>query len=197
MRGSDLNNEQELLLEISKGNEQAFDLIFRHYHAYVYTSAFRFLNSSSLAEEVVQDVFLKLWQKRSILKDIKFFPAFLYKVAANITYSTARKEALKEKYEGTFKALYAHNAEDPQDLASKEFVSILNNAVNQLPPKQQAAYRLVKEEGLKRDQAAQQLNVSNETIKSNLDEAMKRIRAYFYAKTGIGITLLFIISRIF
>ena len=165
-------------------------ILFNHYHSYIFTVALKLLNNASQAEEVVQDVFLKIWLKREMLPEVEVFAAFLYKVAENIIYPALRQQAVKIRNEEFFKLNNSHNTAHPDSFLTKEYTEILHHAVKQLPSKQKQTYILIKEEGLKREQVAAHLKVSPETVKSNLDEAMKNIRAYCLARIGMNMVLL-------
>ncbi len=185
-----LNNEKDLLQQVATGNEASFVKLFHHYHPSIYSVAIKLLHNPVLAEELVQDVFLKIWQKRELLPEVEFFAAFLHKVAENVIYPAIRKQLTKEKNESLFKASQDSFVSSTDMFLNKEYAEILHNAVRQLPDKQKQTYILIKEEGLKRDQVAAQMKVSQETVKSNLEQAMKKIRAYCIAKIDMNIILL-------
>jgi len=111
-------------------------------------------------------------------------------VAENIIYPALRQQAVKQRNEAFLKLNYDSDVTAADTFLTKEYSEILHRAVKQLPNKQKQTYLLIKEEGLKREQVAAHLKVSQETVKSNLDEAMKNIRAYCLSRLGINIFLL-------
>lgn len=157
----------------------AFKELFAHYQNKLYSIALRLTRSSTLSEEIVEDVFLKIWMKRKDLSEIQNFSAYLFVITRNRVYKTLKQIA--KSYETVLltednKIAANDNIEDY--LVNKEYSSVLREAVTRLPRKQKEVYSLIKEQGLKRDEAAYVLNLKPETIKSHLAEAMKNIRSY-------------------
>lgn len=176
------------------GNEAAFKQLFDLYRSRVYTTARRMTKDEWLAEEILQDTFIKIWMSRDKLENIGNFEAWLYTVARNVTYNLLKRVA-REK--GNFDRLVQDSItlfypEADYQIQEKEFQKILNQAIERLPAKQKATYQLIKEQHLKRDEAALQLNVSSETVKWNLDQAMRSIRAYCMVQLK-GLPLVFIL----
>lgn len=190
------DNEQALLKLVSEGNQQAFELLVKQYRQNIYTTALRLLHVQVLAEEVLQDIFLKVWLKRAELHTVTHFPAWLHALAKNTIY-TAFQRSLKEKVQPVGQAeehlAASYNTED--DLLDKEYTLLLNTAINRLPPRQQQTYRLIRQDGLKREEAARVLGISPETVKFNLDEANRKVRAYCLAQLPLGALLLLLNIR--
>lgn len=173
----------ELLRQVAAGDEQAFKSLFDRYRANIYTTALRFTNHEWMAEDIVQDTFVKVWLNRSLLPTLDNFDGWLYTLAKNITLNVLKKrENYKTYYQQEAKdALLRYFPEADYLVQDKEFQAMLQQAIERLPPKQQQTYRLIKEEYHKRDEVASMLRVSPETVKWNLDQAMKSIRAYCLA----------------
>jgi RNA polymerase sigma-70 factor (ECF subfamily) len=172
-------NENEILLLVSHGDEMAFRELFEHYQNKLYSISMRLTRSATLSEEIVEDVFLKIWLKRNDLTEIQNFSAYLFVITRNRVYKTLKQIA--KNYQTVIlteddKISANENIEDY--LLDKEYSSVLHEAVTRLPQKQKEVYSLIKEQGLKRDEAAYVLNLKPETIKSHLAEAMKNIRSY-------------------
>jgi len=180
-----LNSADHIMMMqlIAEGDERAFTQLFEMHRANIYTTALRMTHDTGLAEEILQDVFLKVWLKRAELPQIQNFSGWLYTVAQNQTYNAVRKMTRENK---RF-VLNNLNNELPDEgmgdelLRNEVFAGILQQAVDRLPEKQKEAYILIKRQGLKRHEAASKLNVSPETVKSNLDQAIKSIRAFCMA----------------
>ncbi|MEO8766548.1 MAG: sigma-70 family RNA polymerase sigma factor [Ginsengibacter sp.] len=169
-------NEKQLLELITKDNECAFAGLFKHYKDKIFGIAYKLTKSHVIAEEIVQDVFLKIWLKRTELKSIQNFGAYLFIVTRNESYKVLHEIARNYK-------LNTITEEDlllaPHDLVvEKEYDSLLQNAIKRLPAQQKQVYYLVKDEGLKREEVARQLHIGPETVKFHLAQAMKTIRAF-------------------
>lgn len=183
--------EKELLLRISKGDERAFAMLVEQYHANIYTSALRLVHHKELAEEVLQDIFLKTWLKREQLPELDNFPAWLNRVARNTIY-TAFRYSLKEPAialePSALEAISPFWEEDR--LLNKEYDALLHEAIEKLPPRQQQTWRLIREEGKKRDAVAAELGISPETVKFHLEEASKKVRAYCLSRLPLAVALM-------
>lgn len=178
-----LHNEREILLFTSQGDEKAFAQLFHHYRDRIYSVAFKLTGSEHIAEETVQDVFLKVWIKREGLTAISDFNAWLFIVARNTIYSQLRTQSRKaDEIRQPYTALTSSVDEAFEE---KELASLLHEAVERLPLQQRAVYRLTKDQGLSNQQVAKKLKIAPETVKKHLQYAMRRIRAYILTRLGI------------
>lgn len=166
-----------LLKRMVKDDDAAFACLFNRYRNKIYTIGLHLTHSSSLAEEIVQDVFLNIWTKRDTLSQVVHFRAYLFTSTRNIVIDALRKKASEERL--AREAGHPITYESSFDmLLSKQYETVLQTAVSRLTPRQREVYQLVHEMGLKREEVAAQLNISAETVKSVLAAAMLHIRAY-------------------
>lgn len=197
MSFSDHHTEAELLARISKGDEQAFGVLFHHYRNTIYTLAWKITGTQPLAEEVLLDVFLKVWLKREDLPQIEYFKAWLFTITRNQVFSSLKQLALRRRVEEvSFKkeGNESHCSDPAEQLLDKEYQQLLREAIDRLPPQQKKVYCLIKELGLKRDEAARELNLSPETVKRHLAEAMEAIRGHCLSRAKIY-SILFILHH--
>lgn len=188
-------NEQELIQLITRNDEIAFAHLFDHYRNKIYTVALKLTHSTTVAEEIVEDVFLKIWLKRTALNEIENFSAYIYTITRNETYKILKQIAKNYKT-----ILLAEN--DPylvdnhteEYLIGREFTSLLQKAINRLPNQQKQVYQLMKEEDLKRGEVAEILQIKPETVKFHLARAMKNIRTYCMLHLSSSVGFLLFIS---
>lgn len=182
-------------------DELSFRQFYDIYRPKVYTVALRLSGDKNIAEDVVQDTFLKVWIRRVDLEHIENIEAWLYMIAKNGILNLIKKSEHYKKYaqDEMKESLIRVFPEADYMTQEKEFQRILAEAIQRLPEKQRQAYILSKENHLKREEVAKQLNVSPETIKSNLERAMKSIRAYcmFQLKELPLVLLLHFFSKYF
>lgn len=199
MENAALHNEKELLLKIAKGSEKAFKQIFDHYRPNIYTTILRLTGDAWLAQELMQDTFLKAWLKRSELPALENFGGWLYTISERLTWNALRNaERLANRAQNWEQQLREiPTVEGGRTLEEKEFEELLHSAIAHLPERQQQTYRLVRQQGLRREEAARQLGVSPETVKSNLEQAMRSIRAFCLARMDItsGMVIFSLICR--
>lgn len=193
-----LENETVLLARISAGDEMAFGIVFNHYKNRIYSIAFKLLASTSIAEEIVQDVFLIIWLKRADLADIKNFSAYLFVLTRNNVYKALKQNAryYKSQILSEEDQLLMHN-DTENSVMEKEYNLLLQKAINRLPLQQQKVYKLMKEQGLKRAEVANLLDIHPETIKSHMAQAMRSIRAYCILHSDIHLGIIICIFRLF
>lgn len=168
-----------LLARIAQGDEAAFADLFHHYRDYVYTVACRLTDSPALSEEIVQDVFLKIWIKRDTLPGIRDFKSYLFIVSRNHIFSALKQLTRRQGVVDEFASLLpvAGNVTDDSVL-EKEYRELLHQAIDRLPPQQKQVYLYCREQGLKREKVAGLMQIAPETVKAHLAKASRYIRAY-------------------
>jgi RNA polymerase sigma-70 factor (family 1) len=172
-------NESELLLQIANGNEKAFRRVFDHYWKHIWSIAFDLTKSPVVAEEIVQDVFMKIWLKRDQLPSVSKFDAYLFIVARNHIYNTLRKKTAEQPFVKHLEQHFLETSALPeQELLLKETSLLINKAVEQLPGQQRSVFELSRQEGLDHTTIAEKLNISKLTVKSHLNKALHFIRRY-------------------
>lgn len=185
--------EKELLDQVARGDEAAFTRLFNNYRNKIYSIAFDFTGSSALAEEIVQDVFLKIWIKRDLLNSINHFSAYLFTITRHYVFTALKRIARQQDIENkAMEDLPLFDEDTENRLLQKEYAMILQDAIGRLTVQQREVYRLIKEKGYKRDEAAATLQLSPETVKTHLAQAMRNIRAYCLARLDIFMVLIII-----
>lgn len=171
--------DHELIIRVSQGDEKAFRQLFNRYWDNVYSVAFAFTKSSVFSEEIVQDVFLKIWLKREHLASVTKFNAYLFTVAKNHIYNELRKKTAEQPFVEHLNQHFLESSALPeQQLLVKETKQLINKAVRQLPGQQQAVYELSRNEGLDHAAIAERLSISKLTVKSHMTKALRFIRHY-------------------
>lgn len=183
MQISYIDEDKPLLSKVANGDEQAFKRLFDLYRPNVYTTALRITGDERTAEEILQDTFLKVWINRERIVHIGNFGGWIYTIAKNATYNAIkRSQSEKRNFLQFIREPIITYCQDTDHLTrEREYQNILNLAITRLPPKQLLTYKLIKQQEMKREEAAIALNVSAETVKWNLDQAMRSIRAFCMA----------------
>lgn len=175
-----LLSESELLHLVAAGDQRAFNSLFEMYQQLIFNIAHKLTQSRPKAKEIVQDVFLKVWMKRLDLKDVENFGAYLNRIARNQSIDVLRKiarETLRNvELKETEMETGVRNTEDT--IQYHETAKLLQQAVESLSPQQQKVYRLCQEQGLKYEEAAQELGISEGTVHAHMKQALKNIRVY-------------------
>ena len=170
-------DEQQLLQQIAAGDEQAFRRVVHHYFPKLLGFVFKMTKTRHTAEELVQEVFVKLWQKRE--DEIQNLGGWLHTVASNLTINYLRRLARENRLYSEMKAstiLYTESTKETIEF--HESVALFEKALEKLPPQQKKVYIMTHKEGLSRDEIAEKLDVSPNTVKNHLLQATKEIRTF-------------------
>lgn len=178
---------------VERGSEAAFTSLFHHYKDRIYSVSYKLTKSSFLAEEVVQDVFLKLWLRREKLTEISDFQSYIFVMARNIVF-TSMKQALSTQIldEEHFQDVAVSYSNADSALLTQEYELIIQQAVDRLSPKQKQIYLLSKDKEMTRDDIAKILEISSETVKTHLARAVRSIREYSMSRLNMSISWLVI-----
>ena len=173
------SNIKECFQNLERGDATAFAAIFAYYKNRIFGIAVTMLKSETEAEEIVQDVFLSIWMAKANLSHIHDPEAYLFTITYNTIYAHLKKASRNHKILNTIinNVTQAQNTTE-ETIAAHETNKLINQAIQQLPPKQRAVYELSKQEGLSYDEIAERMNVSRNTVRNHLAEAMKTIRAF-------------------
>jgi len=175
-----------LLMQLRQGDELAFEKIYRLYSPGLYGKLLKLLKSEPQTEEILQDVFLKIWEYRGSIDPDKSFRAFLFKIAENKVYDFFRKAARHKEFEKELIALSTSNYMLLEELMGNDEKSILlENAINILPPQRQEVFRLCKLERKSYKEVSELLGISVSTISDHIVKATKSIRTYFEKNTTL------------
>lgn len=185
-----LYEENEVLRHAAAGDERAFGILFNRYHQRLGNHIFRLTKSYELAEEIVQDVFLKIWIGRESLSEIQNFQAYLYVISKNHALSCLKKVAQEKTISTDFnETIYDVEMEEAGE--EHERYALIDEAIDHLPPQQRQVYLLSRHERLQYAEIAVRLNLSRETVKKYLQISSESISSYIRKKMIINV--LFII----
>jgi RNA polymerase sigma-70 factor (family 1) len=172
-------NEKDLLQRIAEGDETAFAALFNHYQRRLFSVAIDLTHSMEVAEELIQDVFLKVWLKRTQLPLLESFPSFIFIVMRNEAYDWLSTQNRRKKI---LKEMPSDNMILPELplelLQKKELASIISKGLQRLPEQQREIFRKMRIEGLSRDEAAISLGINANTAKTHMSRAIKALRAW-------------------
>jgi RNA polymerase sigma-70 factor (family 1) len=190
LSGQGSNNERELLLLITQGDENAFRELMFAYQPLLLTYVYRLTRSESHAEEIVQDVFLKVWMGREALDVVQNFRNYLFIICRNYALDQLRKIVRERELALEWENEQEHK-QTVTDTETDEFIfTLLDEAVNQLPPQQQKVYLMARRQGLSHADIARQTGLSVLTVKKYMKLAIASVTDYIKARlSGVSLVL--------
>ena len=170
--------KNQLALRIRNGDECSFELLFRKYYVRLCGFANKFLKDPEEAREIVQDVFLKLWEKRKDIKPEDSLTSYLFSMTRNKSINKLRRKSVESKYTVILQLVYAENREisPHESLLANELDNEFTVAVGKLPDKCREIFDLSRIEGLRCSEIASMLQISVKTVEAHMSKALKILR---------------------
>ncbi len=192
-----LPNEKELFARTAKGDVAAFTEIFYHYTARIHPFIQKMTRSREVTEEIVQDVFVSIWNHKEKLNEIEHYAAYIFTIATNKTLNfkkSCAREKLRMKQHAINAVDYSNITTEQLDL--RESQQMIAELVDQLPPQRKLIYRMSREQGLNHEQIAEQLQISPHTVKNQLVHALRFLRNNIHNQQGLSVTLISVLLKI-
>jgi RNA polymerase sigma-70 factor (ECF subfamily) len=185
--------DAKLTYLIKTGVKEAFHELFERYARRIYLFALSYLKNEQDAEELVQDVFLKIWEKRESLDKSKNIKSFVFKVAVNTMYDFIRRKNIESAYNEFASANFqTHPDSTWHQVIFDEMINNLDILVKQMPSEQQKIFRLSREDGLTSEEIARKLNLSKRTIENQLYRAIAFLKKHFRTDSLFAVLFLYL-----
>lgn len=182
-----LHNEKELLRLIANGNEVAFREVYDYYRITVYSFAYSLTHTDTMAEEITQEVFIKVWEKRKQLIEIDYFSTWIRTIARNAAYSFFRRTTIEKRVLSQIASDEKDDSTPQNRLELREMEQQIRSVLNQLTPQQRTIYQLSREEAKSYAEIAALLNISHHTVKYHLTNIYRQLHS------NISLSLLFLL----
>ncbi|MBO9634787.1 MAG: RNA polymerase sigma-70 factor [Chitinophagaceae bacterium] len=188
-------NDLELIHLLKEGDDNAFAEIYERYKQVVYRFGITLVKTPDLAEDLVQDVFIKLWDARGRLKTIHNFRSYLLRICHNRAIDLNKQIAANHKLVEQL-IVYYQSLPDPETELSQgdlnQYDSIVEDALNSLTPQRRKVYELCKKENKSYEEVAQELNISLNTVKVHMYQTLALLRSYILKHGNIPLILIFL-----
>ena len=172
-------SNKELIRLIQNGDMVAFYNLYERYSKKLYFFVLRYIKLEADAEEIVQEVFIKIWENRNKIDVYSSFESYLFTIAYNTTISLFRKRITEKKYLEHLNSL--QQLESSSEITDEIHFNELNNKVqtllHKLTPRQQEIFQLSREEGLPNEIIARKLNISINTVKKHITNVLAFLKA--------------------
>lgn len=168
--------EKQILEKIKNGDEVAFALLYDRYWLKVYNFAELYIVSSSDICEIVQDVFVKVWEGKDFLDIDKSFDGFLFMITRNIIFNVSRKQFYEVNFKMTVLKGIEYSYDIEEELEAADLKDYIDKLIGQLPSQRQRIFKMSREENLTNKQIAERCAVSEKAIERQMTLALKFIK---------------------
>ncbi len=190
------DSELEWIALIKKGDDHAFEKLFHEYYFPLTRFACRYTESIAIAEELVQDLFLEIWEQRETWTPFGKLRPCLYRIIKQKSLNHLKHQKVKRRYDSQWMNDWTNPTYISEDSDSEEqlksLVESLNKLVEQLPHRSKMIYKLHKNDGLTYSEIAEVMEISKKTVESQMSRALKFLREKL-----VNVMLLFIVSLLF
>src|ERR1044072_7930141 len=170
--------------------ELLFADLFKRHEYRLHTLVLKLTRSNQYARDIIQEVFLKLWEHRSQIHTIQNVEAWLYRLTENKVIDFLRKAAADHRLKEAIWKNRPHPLNETENnVVAREYSRIIQKAVDQLPPQRKLIYYLNREKGLNYQEIANELAISKHTVKNQLSNALQFIRSFLIKSTGLLLLL--------
>lgn len=170
------HNDHELLIQLRDGNVSAFDELYHRYVKKLMAFALTFFPSKELAQDAVQEIFIRIWEKRSELDPAKNFKTYLFQSVKFYMYNYARDKKPSCPLEDAPEHFLIKENKVETDLAYQDLESAVFSLIQKLPKVQQEVFRLNKVDGFSAAEIAEKMNLSQRTIEHHIYLASKTVK---------------------
>lgn len=169
----------ELLLLLKEGNMMAFDAIYEKYCRRLFGFVIRYVKQEAEAEEIVQDVFIKIWENREKINAYSSFDSYIFTISYNSAISLIRKKIHEKKYLEYLKHIQNEDTVSvlTDEIHFKELNRKIQSLLSELTPRQKEIFLLSREEGLTHEEIAKKLGISTNTVKNHMVAVLSFLRS--------------------
>lgn len=190
-----LENEMELLQQAATGDANAFARLYNHYRSLVYRFIYKYVKSPQLADDLSQEIFMKVWENNAALTDRQAFKSYLFTISRNHTLNFLKRAAIDTNAKSLILNSYTPANSLEEDLHTKDYMEYLQSILSTLTPQSREVFRLCRQEFKSYDEAATILGISRSAVKKHMIKSMKMLGDAVKKDLGIplGIFLTYLI----
>jgi len=170
MKSDDTQYVQKLIL----GEHNAFKALFIKYFPKMKYFIAHFVKSDAVAEELAQDIFMKIWEQREKLSNVQSFESYIYRMSKNIALNYLEHKYVEDLYLENYRGETELTIEG--ELYASEIALLEQLTLNQMPLQRKTVYEMSRKKGMKNDEIAAELSISKKTVENHLNLALKEIR---------------------
>lgn len=171
-----ISQDVQLITLLIRGDRVAYTTIYNKYWAEMYSHAYRMLKDQELAKDVVQDVFSQLWLKAAQLNPNSKLSGMLYLAIRNKIFNLIAHNKVQQHYLSSIAAFMEQSESSTNLLDEKEILATVEREIANLPPKMRLVFELSRKQNLSHKEIAEKLNISDQTVKKQIQNALKILK---------------------
>ncbi|HWK04678.1 MAG TPA: sigma-70 family RNA polymerase sigma factor [Puia sp.] len=193
MSGYSHYTEKELLRRLAEGDEVAFSQIYHAHNTGVFSSAMTYLKDLHLAQDITQQVFIKVWETRARLPEVDNAGGYIAVITRNLVYDHFRRRTMELRKHRQFAETQGVATQDPVPKAEeRDYAGLLQDAIQHLSPQQKRVYLCIHDQQMTYEEVAQTMNISRFTVKKHLELARRFVRSYIQQRLLSALALAFL-----
>ena len=190
--------DKELVELLMGGSQEAFTELYTRYHDQLFYNCKRYLNDEAGVEDIVQDIFMQLWETRDSLNVTSSFSGYLYTSAKNRVLNMFRQSDIHSRFAQYILANEKESSNETEDsIIDSDYTNLLNDLIESLPAGQKEIFRLSRIEGFTYQEIAEMLQTPVENVRKQVSRASKKIKELLSHHTDIHLQLVIAISVFF
>lgn len=168
--------DKELILLLKQNSKEAFTALYKKYWRQVYNFSRLYLTNQDTAEEVVQEVFIKVWEGRDFMREDDNFKGLMFIITRNLIFNQHRKNLNEDFYKMTVLAAIEDSYDIEEEIEAKNLSEYIDMLINELPPRRREIFNLSRKGNKSYKEIAELLNISEKTVENQISEALKYLR---------------------
>lgn len=188
--------DKDVIVNLKNGNEEAFEALFWEYNTHIYHFVYSLLYDKSMAEDLTQNVFLKIWERREHIDVEQSFDSYLFTIARHLVYKETEKRLLSESLtEALQKQLSDGDTLMEDKIDAESLREYIDSLIEELPPARREIFRLSRKEHLSYKEIALRLSISEKTVDTQLNRALRYMRERLSSDYMLAVFILFLASK--
>jgi RNA polymerase sigma-70 factor (ECF subfamily) len=168
--------EKELIRQLRQGDHEAFTSLYERYWRQVYNFCRLYLSNRSVAEEVVQEVFIKIWESRESIREEKNFKGLLFIITRNRIFNQHRKSVNEDFYKMTVLSVMEDSYNMEKEIEARDLGEYIDRLIEELPSRRREIFNLSRKEHKSYKEIAELLHISEKTVENQIGEALKHLK---------------------
>lgn len=187
--------DKQLLRSLQAGSEEAFVALYTSYSSLISSYIKKFVKSSALADDLSQEVFLKVWESRTRLAEIRALRPWVFTLARNHTLNFLKRATIDNAAKAEILRHYPQSHQNTEDaLLTADYLQYIRGILSGLPPRTREVFRLCREQEKTYEETAAELGISRNAVKKHMMRSMKALRGSVEKDLGISLGVLMILA---